>query len=103
MMSGLVSSLVSGFLRGAIRAYQPAAGLHLLVDGSAGADVDIVGELYQQFPRALLLIVPLTYLTLFLLFRSVVLPQSLGPGHHRVHFHRGRGNPHLLHRSLPAP
>jgi RND superfamily putative drug exporter len=58
----------------AIRAYQPGAGLQLLVGGSAGAEVDIVGELYQQFPRTLLLIVVLTYGALFVLFRSVVLP-----------------------------
>jgi putative drug exporter of the RND superfamily len=58
----------------AIREYQPGNSLSLLVDGNGGADVDIVGELYQQFPRTLLLIVPLTYLTLFVLFRSVVLP-----------------------------
>jgi RND superfamily putative drug exporter len=58
----------------AIREYAPGAGLHLLVDGSAGAEVDIVGELYQQFPRTLLLIVVLSYVTLFGLFRSVILP-----------------------------
>ncbi|HLH73174.1 MAG TPA: MMPL family transporter, partial [Chloroflexota bacterium] len=58
----------------AIREYRPEAGLTFLVDGSAGAEVDIVGELYQQFPRTLLLIISLTYVSLFLLFRSVVLP-----------------------------
>jgi RND superfamily putative drug exporter len=58
----------------AIRADAPGAGLHFLVDGSAGAEVDIVGELYQQFPRTLLLIVVLTYGVLFALFRSVILP-----------------------------
>ena len=58
----------------AIREYRPEAGLTFLVDGSAGAEVDIVGELYQQFPRTLLLIVALTYVSLFVLFRSVVLP-----------------------------
>ncbi|MGH2461284.1 MAG: MMPL family transporter [Chloroflexota bacterium] len=58
----------------AIREYRPGAGLHFLVGGSAGAEVDIVGELYHQFPRTLLLIVGLTYLSLFVLFRSVILP-----------------------------
>lgn len=58
----------------AIREWAPAAGLRFLVDGSAGAEVDIVGELYQQFPRALVLIIGLTYVSLFVLFRSVVLP-----------------------------
>ncbi len=58
----------------AIREYQPGAGLRLLVDGNAGAEVDIVGALYRQFPRTLLLIVVLSYLTLFVLFESVVLP-----------------------------
>jgi RND superfamily putative drug exporter len=58
----------------AIREYQPGAGLHLLVDGSGGAEVDIVGSLYQQFPRTLLWIVLLSYITLFILFRSIILP-----------------------------
>ena len=58
----------------AIREYHPGAGMRFLVDGSAGAEVDIVGELYQQFPRTLLLIVVLTYLSLFVLFRSAILP-----------------------------
>src|SRR5262249_40970895 len=58
----------------AIREYQPGAGLHFLVDGVAGAEVDIVGELYQQFPRTLLLIVGLSYACLFVWFRSAVLP-----------------------------
>lgn len=58
----------------AIRDYRPGAGLRLMVDGAAGAEVDIVGALYQQFPKTLLLIVALTYVTLFILFRSVILP-----------------------------
>jgi RND superfamily putative drug exporter len=58
----------------AIREYQPGDGLHFLVGGGAAAEVDIVGELYQQFPRTLLLIVVLSYACLFVLFRSVVLP-----------------------------
>jgi len=58
----------------AIREYHPGGGLHFLVGGSAGAQVDIVGELYRQFPITLLLIVGLTYVTLFVLFRSAVLP-----------------------------
>ena len=61
-------------LVGAIREFAPGAGLHLLVDGTAGAEVDIVGELYSQFPRTLLLIVVLSYATLFILFRSAILP-----------------------------
>lgn len=68
-----ISKETEGLVR-AIRGYQPGGGLHLLVGGSAGAEVDIVGELYQQFPRTLLLIVVLSYVCLFLLFRSVVLP-----------------------------
>jgi RND superfamily putative drug exporter len=58
----------------AIRGYQPGAGLHLLVDGGGGAEVDIVGSLYRQFPRTLLLIVVLSYVILFILFQSVILP-----------------------------
>jgi RND superfamily putative drug exporter len=58
----------------AIREYQPGSGLHILVGGSAGGQVDIVGDLYDQFPRTLALIVLLSYVTLFVLFRSVVIP-----------------------------
>ncbi|HLZ09466.1 MAG TPA: MMPL family transporter, partial [Chloroflexota bacterium] len=58
----------------AIREYQPGGGLQLLVDGGGGAEVDIVGSLYRQFPMTLLLIVVLSYVTLFILFNSVILP-----------------------------
>src|SRR5207248_57760 len=58
----------------AIREYLPDGGLHLLVDGGGGAEVDIVGSLYRQFPRTLFLIVVLSYVTLFILFQSVILP-----------------------------
>lgn len=63
----------SGDLVRAIREERPS-GLRLIVGGGAAAEVDVVGELYQQFPRTLVLIVALTYLALFGLLRSIVLP-----------------------------
>jgi RND superfamily putative drug exporter len=58
----------------AIRALGPAYGLSVLVDGGAGEVLDVVTRLYSDFPRAALLIVLTTYLVLFILFRSVILP-----------------------------
>lgn len=64
----------SGDLVRAIREDRPGGRLRLTVGGGAAAEVDVVGELYQQFPRTLAIIVVLTYLALFVLLRSVVLP-----------------------------
>ena len=57
-----------------IRALGPAYGLEVLVDGGAAEVLDVVTRLYSEFPRAVALIVLTTYVVLFLLFRSVVLP-----------------------------
>lgn len=57
-----------------IRALAPAYGLDVLVDGGAAEVLDVVTRLYGEFPRAIALIVLTTYVVLFLLFRSVVLP-----------------------------
>ncbi|MBX6724166.1 MAG: MMPL family transporter, partial [Dactylosporangium sp.] len=57
-----------------IRALGPAYGLDVLVDGGAAEVLDVVSRLYSEFPRAVALIVVTTYVVLFLLFRSVVLP-----------------------------
>jgi RND superfamily putative drug exporter len=57
-----------------IRQLAPAYGVGVLVDGGAAEVLDVVSRLYGEFPRAILLVVLTTYLVLFALFRSVVLP-----------------------------
>lgn len=58
----------------AIRAYRDANGLDLLVGGGAAGLKDFVDRLYTDFPKAVLLILVITYVVLAVLFRSVVLP-----------------------------
>lgn len=57
-----------------IRGLSAGPGLKTYVGGAAAELMDIVGDLYTAFPRALALIVVTTYLALMVLFRSVVLP-----------------------------
>ena len=52
----------------------PPAGMTILVGGGAADVADVVGRVAQDFPRTGLFIVVTTYLVLFLLLRSVVLP-----------------------------
>ncbi|MFN8592728.1 MAG: MMPL family transporter [Thermomicrobiales bacterium] len=49
-------------------------GLEVLVDGGTAEIVDVVSEMYAEFPRAVLLVVVATYVVLLLLFRSLLLP-----------------------------
>lgn len=56
-----------------LRALQPP-GLTVMVDGGTAEIVDVVAEMYAEFPRAIALVVVATYLVLLLLFRSVLLP-----------------------------
>jgi putative drug exporter of the RND superfamily len=49
-------------------------GLTLLVNGGTAEIVDVVDEMYADFPRAIALVVAATYLVLLVLFRSVLLP-----------------------------
>ncbi len=57
-----------------IREIAPAYELSVLVDGGAAEVLDVVTRLYGEFPRAVALIVLTTYVVLFALFRSAVLP-----------------------------
>jgi RND superfamily putative drug exporter len=57
-----------------LRAYRPGGDLTMLVDGGTAEIVDVVDEMYGQFPRAVALIIGATYLILLVLFRSVLLP-----------------------------
>ena len=52
----------------------PPSGMTVLVGGGAADVTDVVGRVAQDFPRTGLFIVVTTYLVLFLLLRSVVLP-----------------------------
>jgi RND superfamily putative drug exporter len=52
----------------------PPAGMAVLVGGGAADVTDVVGRVAADFPRTALFIVVTTYLVLFLLLRSVVLP-----------------------------
>ncbi len=57
-----------------IRNTPPGHGMTMFVDGGTAADIDYVTSLYSDFPIAILVIAITTYILLFLLFRSVLLP-----------------------------
>ncbi|HEY7133146.1 MAG TPA: lipocalin family protein, partial [Candidatus Limnocylindrales bacterium] len=61
-------------LRSGTGALAPPAGMTVLVGGGAADVADVVGRVAADFPRTALFIVVTTYLVLFLLLRSVVLP-----------------------------
>jgi RND superfamily putative drug exporter len=48
--------------------------LTMLVDGGTAEIVDVVDEMYADFPRAIALVIAATYLVLLVLFRSLLLP-----------------------------
>ena len=58
----------------AIREYRDANGLDALVGGGAASLTDFVDRLYGDFPKAVGLILLVTYVALVAQFRSVVLP-----------------------------
>jgi putative drug exporter of the RND superfamily len=57
-----------------IRNTHPGNGISVLVDGGTAGDIDYVASLYSDFPLALLVVSLITFVVLFLLFRSIVLP-----------------------------
>ncbi len=61
-------------LRSATGPLAPPAGMSVLVGGGAADVADVVGRVAADFPRTGLFIVITTYLVLFLLLRSVILP-----------------------------
>ncbi len=68
---------VAGEAQGLVRRLReiaPGPGLRSYVGGAAAELMDVVADLYGQFPRALLFIVISTYTALALQFRSLVLP-----------------------------
>jgi RND superfamily putative drug exporter len=58
----------------AIRADQGVTGGQVLVGGQTAVDVDVITFIYNQVPLAVSVVVVVTYLLLFLLTGSVVLP-----------------------------
>ena len=58
----------------AIRATPPPDGFRLLVAGGTAGVIDYADRLYEQFPRAALLVVLVIYIILLRTFGSVVLP-----------------------------
>ncbi len=56
-----------------LRALDPP-GLTVRVDGGTAEIVDVVQEIYADFPKAVALVVVATYLVLLVLFRSLLLP-----------------------------
>jgi len=52
----------------------PPVGMQVLIGGGAADVTDVVGRVAADFPRTALFIVVTTYLVLFMLLRSVVLP-----------------------------
>jgi RND superfamily putative drug exporter len=61
-------------LRDPSSAIAPPAGMTVGVSGGAADVTDVVSRIAQDFPRTALFIVVTTYLVLFMLLRSVVLP-----------------------------
>ncbi len=61
-------------LRDPASALAPPGGMEVLVGGGAAEVVDVVDRIGDDFPRAALFILVTTYLVLFMLLRSVVLP-----------------------------
>jgi len=49
-------------------------GFEIMVGGGTAEIVDVVGEVYTDFPRAIALVVVATYVVLLVLFRSLILP-----------------------------
>ena len=73
-MRPLPSSSQAKSLLAALRNTDPGPGLTMQVGGGTGEIVDVVHSMYSAFPFAVLIVVLATYLTLFLQFRSVILP-----------------------------
>jgi RND superfamily putative drug exporter len=57
-----------------LRSLEPGGDVTLLVAGGTAEIVDVVDEIYADFPLAVAIIVVATYLVLLVLFRSILLP-----------------------------
>ncbi len=70
----LPSSNEAKSLLAMLRNMNPGPGLTMQVGGGTGEIVDVVHSMYTDFPIAIAMIVLATYVTLFLQFRSLILP-----------------------------
>ncbi len=70
----LPSSGEAKSLLASLRGMNPGPGLTMQVGGGTGEIVDVVHSMYHDFPIAIAMIVLATYITLFLQFRSLILP-----------------------------
>ena len=68
-----VSDRVADFVR-ELRTEAQAGDMTLYVSGSAADMIDTIESMYSDFPLAILYIFVSTYVLLFILFRSVLLP-----------------------------
>ncbi len=71
---GLAGDDKSKALLADIRAYDVGGDYAMLVDGGTAEIVDVVDEMYAEFPPVAALIIVTTYIVLLFLFRSVILP-----------------------------
>ena len=71
---GLPTDTANKALLRDIRAWPIGGDTQMLVDGGTAEVVDVVHEMYSEFPRVAAVVVLSTYLVLLFLFRSVVLP-----------------------------
>jgi RND superfamily putative drug exporter len=71
---GLAGAEESKELLADIRDYQIGGDFTMLVDGGTAEIVDVVDEMYAEFPLVAAVVIAATYLVLLFLFRSAVLP-----------------------------
>jgi RND superfamily putative drug exporter len=71
---GLAGDDESKDLLADIRAYDIGGDYQMLVNGGTAEIVDVVDEMYAEFPPVAALIIATTYLVLLFLFRSAILP-----------------------------
>jgi RND superfamily putative drug exporter len=71
---GLAGDDESKALLADIRAYHIGGDYQMLVNGGTAEIVDVVDEMYAEFPPVAALIIATTYLVLLFLFRSAILP-----------------------------
>jgi len=71
---GLAGDDESKELLSDIRAYEVGGDFAVLVDGGTAEIVDVVNEMYAEFPPVAAVIILATYIVLLFLFRSAILP-----------------------------
>ena len=57
-----------------IASFEPPEGTSIYVEGGAAQNRDLIGSLYGRFPIIALIVISLTFISLMILFRSIVIP-----------------------------